>query len=444
MSIVQRSRGAKIPFVGAPARKLLKPYVINGLLPNARVQSGAAYAPLDAGFQQDPYPAYRRLRANDPVHWSELSRGWVLSRYEHVDAVLRDHKRFASDERRAGDQAPPYQTQFPEGRSILALDPPDHTRLRGLIARAFTPRAIAELEPRIKEIVDEILTAFPEGERVDVMNRLAVPLPVTVIAEMLGVPAKDQRTFKDWSDDVSRILEPTITPQEIEAAQRSAAALSDYFCEVITERRREPRGDLISRLIAAEEDGETLSVDEMLVMLRLLLVAGNETTTNLIGNGLLALLRHPDQLARLRDDPSLLEPAIEELLRFDSAVQTDGRTALEDMELEGKPARRGQRIALLIGSANRDARVYERANELDITRDEAPHVSRAWHPPLHRSASGADGGADCDRGADGAVPRDPADGSEAALQGPRRPARAQAPAGHRRAIVRPRGWRHGR
>ena len=361
--------------MGESARQLIRPVVVKGLLLKERLQSGATYAPLDDGFQQDPYPAYRALRANDPVHWSELSRGWVFSRYEHVDSILRDDQRFGSDERRAGSEAPAYTPPFPEGRSILVLDPPDHTRLRGLVSRAFAPRAIAALEPRIREIVDEILADFPENAPVDVMERLAYPLPITVIAELIGVPPADRARFKDWSDKVARILEPMITLAEIDLAVEAAAELSDYFRGIIEERRQSPQDDLVSRLIAAEEDGESLTIDEMLVMLRLLLVAGNETTTNLIGNGLLALLRHPDQLARLQADPSLLEAAVEELLRYDSPVQTDGRTVLEDMEIEGKQLKRGQRAVLLIGSANRDARVYDRPETLDVARDEAPHVS---------------------------------------------------------------------
>ena len=375
MSIAQRSRSGRLPFLRGSAREFVRPLIIKGLLLKERVQSGATYAPLDDHFQQDPYPAYRTLRAHDPVHWSELSRGWVVSRFDHVDAILRDHQRFGSDERRAGDAGPDYVPPFPEGRSILILDPPDHTRLRGLVTRAFTPRAIEALEPRINEIVDEILADLPENQPVDMMQRLAGPLPVTVIAEWLGVPVADRVRFKSWSDQLARILEPTITRAQMDAAVQAAAELSDYFRAIIEERRLQPQDDLISRLITAEEDGETLSMDEMLAMLRLLLAAGNETTTNLIGNGLLALLRHPDQLQRLHDDPSLVEGAVEELLRYDSPVQTDGRTVLEEMELEGKKLRPGQRMVLLIGSANRDARVYDRPNRLDITRDESPHIS---------------------------------------------------------------------
>jgi cytochrome P450 len=375
MSIVQRSRGLQFGPLGESAKEVIKPVVMRGLLLKERVQSGATYPPLDAGFQQDPYPTYRTLRAKDPVHWSELTHGWVISRFEHVDMMLRDHKRFASDERRAGGAAPPYTPPFPEGRSLLVIDPPDHTRLRALVSRAFTPRAIANLEPHIEQIVDETLSAFPENEPFDLMERLAHPLPITIIAEMIGVPPEDRARFQTWSERVARILEPTITRAEMDAALVAAEELSDYFRVIIEQRRAEPRDDMITRLIAAEEEGEKLSMDEMLSMLRLLLAAGNETTTNLIGNGMLALLRHPDQLRLLQEDPGRAEAAVEELLRFDGPVQTDGRTALEDMELEGRRIKRGHPLILLIGSANRDARVYENPGALDITRDGPAHVA---------------------------------------------------------------------
>ncbi len=348
---------------------------MRGLLLKERVQSGAMYPPLNDGFQQDPYPTYQTLRDKDPVHWSELTHGWVISRFEHVDMMLRDFKRFASDERRAGGAAPPYTPPFPEGRSLLVIDPPDHTRLRGLVSRAFTPRAIADLEPHIEQIVDETLSQIPENEPFDLIERLADPLPVTVIAEMIGIPPEDRERFQVWSARVARILEPTMTRAEMEVALVAAAELSDYFRMIMEQRRAEPQDDLITRLIEAEEEGSKLSMDEMLSMLRLLLAAGNETTTNLIGNGMLALLRHPDQLRLLQEDPSLAEGAVEELLRYDGPVQTDGRTVLEDMELEGKQLKRGQPLALLIGSANRDGRTYERPDALDITREGQPHVA---------------------------------------------------------------------
>ena len=224
-------------------------------------------------------------------------------------------------------------------------------------------------------MVDEALSQVPENEPFDLMERLAHPLPITIIAEMIGVPPEDRERFQHWSERVARILEPTITPAEMEAALVAAAELSDYFRVIIEQRRADPQDDMITRLIAAEEEGSKLSMDEMLSMLRLLLAAGNETTTNLIGNGMLALLRHPDQLRQLQENPDLAAAAVEELLRYDGPVQTDGRTVLEDMELEGKQLKRGQPLILLIGSANRDAQAYEHADALDITREGQPHVA---------------------------------------------------------------------
>ncbi|MEE9278226.1 MAG: cytochrome P450, partial [Dehalococcoidia bacterium] len=324
-------------------RPLIRPLAMRGLLFKERLRSGVSFNPLAPAFQQDPYPKYAELRERDPVHWGVLTKAWVLSRYEHVDAILRDPARFASDERRAGDQAPAYENPLGEERSLLRLDPPDHTRLRTLVTRAFTPRAIESMALRVREIVETQLDPVRDGATVDIMAVLAYPLPVTVIAEMLGVPAEDRDRFKVWSNAVARTLEPTISPHEIGGAVRAAQELAEYFRGIIAARRQHPREDLISGLIAAEEEGDKLTESEMLVMLRLLLVAGNETTTNLIGNGLLALLRNPDQLQRLRDDPSLTESAVEELLRFDSPVQIDARVALEDTEVDGHLIRRGQR-----------------------------------------------------------------------------------------------------
>ncbi len=207
------------------------------------------------------------------------------------------------------------------------------------------------------------------------MEAIADPLPVIVIAELIGVPPKDRAQFKVWSDQRARTLEPTITTREREIAAEVGTALTAYFLGIINERRVNPRDDLISALVAVEEEGDKLTEDEMVVLLRLLLVAGNETTTNLIGNGMLALLRHPEQLQLLRRQPDLMSSAIEELLRYDAPVQTDIRTALEDMELGGKLIRKGQGVLLLMGSANRDPEVYSEPDRLDLTRNETSHIA---------------------------------------------------------------------
>lgn len=339
-------------------------------------QSGVTYNPLLPHVYLNPYPTYARLRAKDPVHWSPLMDSWVATRYADVDAILRDHKRFSNDPRHRQRTRPPRTTvDNPGGQSMLFLDPPDHTRLRALVSKAFTPQAIAALTRRIQSIVQELLNQIPEPSHFDLIDTIAYPLPVIVMAELLGIPPQDRAQFKHWSNRRARVLEPTITAGEIQEANRAAHELDDYFRGVIKARRRDPRDDLISTLVAAEEAGDTLTPDELLVMLRLLLIAGNETTTNLIGNGMLALLHHPDQLQMLRANPAMMDTAVEELLRYDTPVQIDARTVLEDVEIGRRRIAQGQGILLLLGAANHDPEVFSNPEQLDLTRCEASHLS---------------------------------------------------------------------
>jgi cytochrome P450 len=361
-------------------QRVVRPLYIRGTLLKERVKSGVAWNPLADSYHQHPVPMYDRLRNDDPIHYSELIGAWVFSRYEDVDAVLRDYKRFSNDSRNATNAANDLAAELNETRSILALDPPDHTRLRGLVSQAFTPKSIEGWRPRIEAVVarlmDDLDARVARGERhVDMLEALAIPLPITVIAEMLGVPPEDLPKFKEWSDHVARTLEPTITEDEARVAQHANEELGAYFEQIIEQRRADPQDDIISQLIAAEEEGDKLTHDELLVSLRLILIAGNETTTNLIGNGLLALLKHPEQLELLRREPELMESAVEELLRYDSAVQTDGRTALEDMEWDGHQIKRGQQVILLLGSANHDPSEFPDPERLDITRGSKRHMS---------------------------------------------------------------------
>ncbi len=342
--------------------------------------SGVTYNPLSPRTYTNPYPTYARLRTKDPVHWSPLMESWVLSRYEDVDTILRDYKRFSSDARnrrsaRRRRQRQPSVTAPNEPPSMLFSDPPDHTRLRALVNKAFIPQAIEALKPRIRAIAEELLSQIQDPAAFDVIETIAYPLPVIVMAELLGVPTKDRAQFKIWSDQRARLLEPTITSSEIQVAIQAGREFDAYFMDVINARRKEPRDDLISTLVAAEDAGDKLAPGELLVMLRLLLIAGNETTTNLIGNGLLALLRHPDQLRALRDDPGRMPAAVEELVRYDGPVQVDGRNAMEDMEIKGRHIQQGQSIVVLIGSANHDPDVFSNPEQLDITRKEASHIA---------------------------------------------------------------------
>ena len=355
-------------------RGVIRPVAIQYLVARDWMKSRVTYNPLAGHMHDDPYPNYAKLREKDPMHWSHLSQSWVFTRFDDIDAILRDGKRFSSADR--PDERMPHDNPFAdEPASMLFSDPPDHTRLRGLVSKAFTPRAITEMEPRIAEIVDELLAGIEDGATVDLIDVLAYPLPVIVIAEMLGIPAEDRTRFRAWSHIVARTLEPTISRDELREAGVAATELGEYLQGLIRERRDQPGEDLMSLLIAAEEAGDQLSEAELLVTMRLLLVAGNETTTNLIANGLLALLRHPDQLRRLRDNPELMDTAIEELLRFDSPVQTDGRTAVEDVAFGEGVVRSGQRVLLLLGAANHDPDQFSEPDKLDLGREENSHIA---------------------------------------------------------------------
>jgi cytochrome P450 len=356
-------------------RSLIRPLAIRTMLVQEWWQSGVTYNPLSPRVYTNPYPTYAALRAKDPVHWSPLMDSWVLSRYADVDTVLRDHKRFSSDGRNRSRSRQTQSAMASGDPSMLFLDPPDHTRLRALVNKAFTPQAIEALKPRIQAIVTELLDEIETPTAFDLMEAIAYPLPVIVMAELLGVPPKDRVQFKLWSDRRARALEPTIKPHEVQEAIKAGNALDAYFLGIIKERRQEPRHDLISSLVAAEEAGDKLTEREMVVMLRLLLVAGNETTTNLIGNGMLALLQHPEQLQRLRDNPRLMPTAVEELLRYDPPVQVDGRTVFEDVEIRGRQVRKGQGVVLLLGAANHDSEVFNHPERLDIARQEASNIA---------------------------------------------------------------------
>jgi cytochrome P450 len=340
------------------------------------------YNPFIPEVHANPYPMYARLRAEDPIHWSPLMEAWVLTRYDDVAAVLTD-SRFSADRRQArnrfADEIARREEEFgPFGRTrtMLTSDPPEHTRLRRLVSKAFTPRMVEGLRPRIQAIVDELLDEAAQNGRMDVIRDLAYPLPVIVIAEMLGVPPEHRDQFKHWSDEIVGVLGGPLVPQETLDRSRAAVhELAGYLGGVIAERRREPREDLVSGLIAAEEQGQILSEDEMLATAMLLLVAGNETTTNLIGNGMLSLLRNPDEMERLCADPSQVPTAVEELLRYDGPVQATGRVAMEDLEIGGQKVTKGQAVLTVLGAANRDPAQFGKPDELDLDRQPNEHVA---------------------------------------------------------------------
>src|SRR5690242_10284449 len=314
------------------------------------------FNPMDPEFVADPYPTYHRLRAEDPVHHSPLGF-WVLTRYADVIAMLRDPRLVkepiaAFVAARFGMTVPPGL-----GLSMMDRDPPDHTRLRGLVSKAFTPKALESLRPHIQQIVDGLLAQVESRGEMDLIEEFAYPLPVRVICEMLGVPVADHERFKHWGLDIARGLDAIMLPPDSEVAKRSVSgrkALAEYFRELIAERRAAPQDDMLSALIAAEEAGDKLDEDELLATCILLLVAGHETTVNLIGNGTLALLRHPEQLRRLREEPALIGSAVEELLRYDGPVQRTARIPSEDVVIGGRTIPKGEMVMPFLGAANRD------------------------------------------------------------------------------------------
>ena len=336
------------------------------LLAWERLESGVAYDPLSQELRANPYPVYDQLRRIDPVHRMRLQDAWLLTDYADVDMVLRDNRRFKNAGREFG-----YIPQV----SMLDLDPPEHTKIRALVSHGFTPRAVAALEPRIRDTVNGLMAKVQDNGSFDVIADLAFPLPVIVIAEMLGVPPEDREQFNEWSNVVSLIVDPLLNDRQVRQVQQAVEEVFTYFEAVAEERRRAPKDDLVSALVTAEVDGERLERDDLLVNLLLVLVAGNETTRNLIGNGTLALLQNPGELQKLRDDPTLLNGAIDEFLRFDSPVQLDSRVAHEPIELRGKRISAGQRIICILGAANRDPKVFPDPNRLDIGRSAANHLA---------------------------------------------------------------------
>jgi cytochrome P450 len=336
------------------------------------------FNPMDPAFVADPYPTYHRLRAEDPVHHSPLGF-WVLTRYPDVMAMLRDPR--LTKEPIAAFVAARFGMAVPPpglGLSMLDRDPPDHTRLRGLVSKAFTPKALESLRPGIQQIVDDLLADVAGKGQMDLIEEFAYPLPVRVICEMLGVPVKDHERFKAWGLDIARGLDAIMLPPDSEVGQRSVAGrrgLAEYFRELIAERRAAPRDDMLSALIVAEEAGDKLNEEELLATCILLLVAGHETTVNLIGNGTLALLRHPDQLQKLRENPGLIVTAVEELLRFDGPVQRTARIPSEDITIGGRTIPKGEMVMPFLGAADRDPAQFPDPDRLDIMRADNRHIA---------------------------------------------------------------------
>ncbi|MCK1737606.1 cytochrome P450 [Bradyrhizobium sp. 138] len=339
------------------------------------------FNPLSPDFIRDPYPHYDRLRTVDPVHVTPFGQ-FVTSRHADVSLVMRD-RRFGKDfversKRRYSDKIMDEPVFRSMSHWMLQADPPDHTRLRGLVVKAFTARRVEDMRPRIQEIVDQAIDAVIDRGHMDLIENFAFRLPVTIICEMLGIPEDHREVFYKSSRDGGRLLDPVpLSADEIKKGNEGNLMAQMYFQQLFELRRKNPGDDLTTQLVQAEEDGNKLTNEELTANIILLFGAGHETTVNLIGNGLLALHRNPDQLALLKARPELMVGAIEEFLRYDSSVQMTGRVALEDIDdLGGKRIPKGETVLCLLGSANRDPAVYpDRPDRLDVTRQNVKPLS---------------------------------------------------------------------
>jgi pimeloyl-[acyl-carrier protein] synthase len=345
-----------------------------------KMESGIAFNPLDPKNLDNPYPFYHRLREKDPVHRSRVGP-WIVSRYADAIEVFGD-KRLSNDLRNSSLWPRMHKLQLKAGRTqyeldnpeMLHSDPPRHTRLRALVSQAFTPVSVGALAPRIQQVVHDLLDRAERGGTMDLITGLAHPLPVIVIAEMLGIRAEDRDQFRRWSDDILRGYGyPNLI--DLTAAVKAEREYQAYLTKIIEQRRKEPQDDLITRLVQAEEQGDRLSMHELFSICTLLLVGGNETTANLLGNGILALLQNLDQWELLRSDPCLAEPAVEELLRYDSPIVVDGRFAMEPFEFKGRQIKKGQTLLLLVGAINRDPAQFEEPDRLNLKRENNRHLA---------------------------------------------------------------------
>ncbi|WP_432587336.1 cytochrome P450 [Streptomyces sp. HD1123-B1] len=344
----------------------------------------AAFDPWRPSFVADPYPAYAELRESGRAHWFAPSRQWLIPHFDDARALLADRRlgrtylhRFSHEE--FGRTAPPpehepFHTLNDYG--MLDLEAPDHTRIRRLVSKAFTPRTVEALVPTIRRLADGLVDSFVAAGGGDLIASVAEPLPVAVIAEMLGIPPADRSSLRPWSADICGMYELNPDGETADRAVRASLEFSAYLRELIAARRKDPGEDLISALIAAYDEGDRLSEQEMISTCVLLLNAGHEATVNSTGNGWWTLFRHPGQLAALRADPEgLLPTAVDELLRFDTPLQLFERWVLDDIEVDGTVIPRGSEVAILFGSANRDPARFDHPDTLDLARTDNPHLS---------------------------------------------------------------------
>ena len=342
-----------------------------------------AFAPDDLAFIADPYPVYEELRERAPIWYHEPTDHWLVSRSSDVNSLLRDRRfgrtyhHVASNAEMGRPEEPSWHAPFWHliRNGILDMEPPDHTRVRSLVSKAFTPRTVESMRRPIQQIMDGLVDEVAGAGRFDLLPSIAEPLPVAVIAELLGVPTPDRHFLRPWSADICGMYELNPSEQTARTAVRACVEFSDYLRALSRERRATPRNDLISALAQVVEDDQRLSEDELIGTCVVLLNAGHEATVNVTANGWWSLFRNPGQLARLRVDPALVPRAIEELMRWDTPLQMFERWVLEDAEICGAAVPKGAELGLLFGSANRDPSVFERPDALDVGREPNPHVS---------------------------------------------------------------------
>ncbi|MFD8740447.1 cytochrome P450 [Streptomyces sp. NPDC059618] len=349
----------------------------------AAMESSRAFDPWDPAFPADPYPAYEELRARGRVHYYEPTNQWLVPHHADVSALLRDRRlgrtyqhRFTHED--FGRTAPPPEHEpfhVLNDHGMLDLEPPDHTRIRRLVSKAFTPRTVERLKPYVEGLAGELVDRLVEAGGGDLLTDVAEPLPVSVIAEMLGVPDSERAPLRPWSADICGMYELNPSEDAARRAVRASEEFTEYLRGLIEARRKEPADDLISGLIAAHDEGDRLTEQEMISTCVLLLNAGHEATVNATVNGWWTLFRHPGQLAALRSDHALIPTAVEELMRYDTPLQLFERWVLDDIEIDGTTIPRGAEIAMLFGSANRDAEVFGNPETLDLSRTENPHIS---------------------------------------------------------------------
>ncbi|KPI02590.1 Linalool 8-monooxygenase [Actinobacteria bacterium OK074] len=343
----------------------------------------ADFDPWDPAFVADPYPAYAELRARGRVVYYEPTNQWLVPHHADVAALLRERRLGRTYQHRYthedfGRTAPPpehepFHTLNDHG--MLDLEPPDHTRIRRLVSKAFTPRTVENLKPYVDALAGELVGRLVEAGGGDLLADVAEPLPVAVIAEMLGIPEADRPLLRPWSADICGMYELNPSADTATRAVRASVEFTEYLRELIAVRRKEPGEDLVSGLIAAHDEGDRLTEQEMISTCVLLLNAGHEATVNATVNGWHALFRHPEQLAALRADHSLIPTAVEELMRYDTPLQLFERWVLDDIEIAGTTVPRGAEIAMLFGAANRDPAVFAEPDALDLTRRDNPHIS---------------------------------------------------------------------